>query len=225
MFYYYGRKKQLAHLYPEPKHDLIVEPFAGSAAYSLYGDRWRKDVFLYDLSQDVVDIWKYLLSASLKDLQKLPDLKEGDLLDNFSLSREERLLISFHIRPGAVSSRNKVGRFSRWATGKHYICHSLYKIKHWKIFHGDYKLANHGRATYFLDPPYRESGKHYTVGSLAMDYSEYASWVLGLSGQIIACEGSSHCQYLPFKKLGAHVRNGGMNFHKKKPEYVFVADQ
>ena len=36
MFYYYGRKKQIAKYYPEPKYDTIVEPFAGSAAYSLY---------------------------------------------------------------------------------------------------------------------------------------------------------------------------------------------
>jgi len=33
LFYYLGRKKRLAGLYPELLFDLIVEPFAGSAAY------------------------------------------------------------------------------------------------------------------------------------------------------------------------------------------------
>jgi len=35
MFYYYGRKKQIAKHYPFPNFKAIVEPFAGSAAYSL----------------------------------------------------------------------------------------------------------------------------------------------------------------------------------------------
>lgn len=36
MFYYYGAKNLLSRYYPEPKHDIIIEPFAGSAAYSCY---------------------------------------------------------------------------------------------------------------------------------------------------------------------------------------------
>ena len=40
MFYYLGRKKRVAGKYPDPAFPTIVEPFAGSAAYSLHGDRW-----------------------------------------------------------------------------------------------------------------------------------------------------------------------------------------
>jgi hypothetical protein len=36
MFYYYGAKNLLSRHYPELKHGIIVEPFAGSAAYSCY---------------------------------------------------------------------------------------------------------------------------------------------------------------------------------------------
>lgn len=48
MFYYYGRKKQIAKYYPSPNYSVIVEPFAGSAAYSLYENNWKKDVILIE---------------------------------------------------------------------------------------------------------------------------------------------------------------------------------
>lgn len=53
MFYYYGRKKKIAGLYPEPQHSTIVEPFAGSAAYSLHGGRWRRQVILVERDAEV----------------------------------------------------------------------------------------------------------------------------------------------------------------------------
>ena len=34
----YGRKKQIVKCYPDPNFDSIIEPFAGSAAYSLHED-------------------------------------------------------------------------------------------------------------------------------------------------------------------------------------------
>ena len=44
MFYYYGRKKQIAKYYPKPNFNTIIEPFAGSAAYSLHNDNWKKNM-------------------------------------------------------------------------------------------------------------------------------------------------------------------------------------
>lgn len=35
-FPYYGSKWSLGPLYPAPRHDRIIEPFAGSACYSLH---------------------------------------------------------------------------------------------------------------------------------------------------------------------------------------------
>ncbi len=58
MFYYYGRKKQIARRYPEPAYDIIIEPFAGAAAYALHGDRWQRDVFLIKKDPQVTKIWK-----------------------------------------------------------------------------------------------------------------------------------------------------------------------
>lgn len=39
MWSYYGTKKKIAKYYPSPQYDKIIEPFAGAAQYSLYGDK------------------------------------------------------------------------------------------------------------------------------------------------------------------------------------------
>lgn len=46
MWTYYGTKKRIAKNYPAPIYDTIIEPFAGAAQYSLYGDNWKKKVIL-----------------------------------------------------------------------------------------------------------------------------------------------------------------------------------
>ena len=66
MFSYYGRKRLLAHYYAEPQHDLIVEPFAGSAGYSLHGNRWRKDVLLLDRDTRLVGVWEWLIGEATR---------------------------------------------------------------------------------------------------------------------------------------------------------------
>ncbi len=46
------------NLYPPPKFDKIIEPFAGSARYSL--KYWQKDVTLIDKYEVIVRTWKWL---------------------------------------------------------------------------------------------------------------------------------------------------------------------
>lgn len=219
MFYYYGRKKQIAKHYPAPKFGTIIEPFAGSAAYSLHGNNWENEVTLLDINEPIVGLWNYLKAATVSDIQGLPDVKEGDLLSSFNLCQEERLLMSLHVRPSAVSVRNKVGRFSRWSAGKRYICDNLHKIKHWTVAVGDYMTAHDTVATWFIDPPYREAGVHYTSNTVA--YDDLAKWALSRRGLVISCEGEGHNSYLPFKPL-CTVNNGGMNLAKKSTEFVCV---
>ncbi len=47
MFYYYGRKKRLAKLYPNPEHPHIIEPFAGSGDAGT-GYRWGSKQLDYE---------------------------------------------------------------------------------------------------------------------------------------------------------------------------------
>ena len=66
MFSYYGSKSKIVHLYPTPKMDKIIEPFAGSARYSL--KYWTKDILILDKYSVIIDIWKYLQNASKNDI-------------------------------------------------------------------------------------------------------------------------------------------------------------
>src|SRR5690606_37766424 len=80
MFSYYGSKSKLVHLYPEPRYDHIIEPFAGSARYALrYCDR---QVTLVDACPKICAIWRWLINASIDDVSALPELPQGaDLRD------------------------------------------------------------------------------------------------------------------------------------------------
>ena len=75
MFSYYGSKSKIVQYYPSPTCDKIIEPFAGSARYSLR--YWEKDILLVDKYKEIVDIWNYLQRAGEKDILGLLFLKKG----------------------------------------------------------------------------------------------------------------------------------------------------
>ena len=66
MFSYYGSKSKIVDYYPPPKHKRIIEPFAGSARYSL--KYWQNDVLLVDKYPVIVEVWSYLKNASEADI-------------------------------------------------------------------------------------------------------------------------------------------------------------
>ena len=79
MFSYYGSKSKIVDCYPKPKFDKIIEPFAGSARYSL---KWfDRDVLLVDKYEVIVNTWKWLQGCSPNDIKKLPVMKLGETLD------------------------------------------------------------------------------------------------------------------------------------------------
>jgi hypothetical protein len=202
MFYYLGRKKRLAGSYPEPVHDTIIEPFAGSAAYSLHGERWRRDVIINDINPDTMAVWRYLQTASRKDIELLPELQVGEKLSDYpELSYEERWLISYHINPGANQRSNVVTAFSRWSAGKRYIAANIHKIKHWVLMESDYKAVPDLQATWFIDPPYHATKQYYMASTV--DYTELAAWTMARTGQVIACEqqGATWLPFQPFTSI------------------------
>ena len=201
VFYYLGRKKRLARFYPSPIHDTIIEPFAGSAAYSLHENNWKKNVIINDIAPHTILAWEYLLSATRADILSLPDLKPGDKLSQYKqLSEAELWIIRWHISPGSRPNRKNdtVSRFSQWNAGKRYILNNLHKIKHWTLVKGDYSLLSNKRATWFIDPPYEATQHDYYQSNL--DYVILANWIKSRRGQIIVCE-KAGARWLPFKPL------------------------
>ena len=101
MFSYYGSKWRLAPEYPPSKHHLIIEPFAGSACYSLYwGVAYCNYLFsppnvqLYDKNEKICMIWDYLINAKATEIKALPLLESDEQIPSH-LCDEARYLIGF----------------------------------------------------------------------------------------------------------------------------------
>jgi 16S rRNA G966 N2-methylase RsmD len=200
MFYYYGRKKRIVKYYPKPQNDTIIEPFAGSAAYSMeYFDR---NVILYELNHKIYSVWKYLQQATVGDILDLPLLNKGQSLnsDEFKyLTDPEKWIIGLFLNPGSAVPKKSPGNFCDWNENhRKLLAEELYKIKHWVIKNESYENAPDVEATWFIDPPYQQAGKYYV--NWKVDYEYLGDWCIGRKGQTMVCENEG-ANWLPFEHL------------------------
>jgi hypothetical protein len=204
-----------ARYFPAPQHDIVVEPFAGSAGYSLFYDCRR--VNLFDIDPIVCAVWDYLLKVDPTEILALPDMPEvGDNVDNYSLPQEAKWLIGFWLNRGSSQpkkSRTAFGaRHDRaqllWGRkAKERIISQLPIIENgWTITHGSYDRAADEEATWLIDPPYAEKGKHYRFP--LTDFAPLASWVRTRPGLVIVCE-QHGADWLPFQRLGSFKSTRG----------------
>lgn len=214
MWSYYGSKSNVVNLYPAPKYGRIIEPFAGTARYSLkYFDR---DVLLIDKYDVIVKIWKWLQLCSRQDILKLPRLKEGEKVSDHEFDCEEaKLLMGFLAGQGVEAPRNKAS--ARATThhpnyinySLHRIADNLFKIKHWEIRLGSYDELENETATWFIDPPYQFGGYVYKMSNKGWDYSKLSEWCRSRDGQAIVCE-NTKADWMPFypmAKMRGSVRS------------------
>jgi hypothetical protein len=80
IFPFYGSKWRDAKRYPPPTHGIVIEPFAGSAGYSLW--HAPRKVLLIDADPIIVGVWEYLIGASEAEILALPDLELGQSTDD-----------------------------------------------------------------------------------------------------------------------------------------------
>jgi len=67
---YYGGKFRAAPHYPPPRHETIVEPFAGAAGYACrYPDR---NVILVEKYPVVAELWRYLIAVPSSEVRRIP---------------------------------------------------------------------------------------------------------------------------------------------------------
>lgn len=200
MFPYYGSKSIIVSLYPKPVHGLIVEPFAGSARYAL--KYFERDVILVDKYEPIVKIWRWLQQCSEGDILGLPKLKLGDDIRLINVSEEEKLFLGMLAGVSGASPRFKVSPFAAIQNGRknqlRRIAGQLFKIRHWKIEHGDFKNIENKIATWFIDPPYQFGGNGYVCSKV--DYSFLAHWARNRNGQVIVCE-NTKADWMPFSPL------------------------
>lgn len=208
-FTYYGGKYRVAPKYPTPRHDLIVEPFAGAAGYSLLHHDRR--VRLVDLDENIVQTWDYLIRADESEIAALPDIAADQTVDDLDVPAEARLLIGWWLNKGSASPKRKPSTFmTRYPEGGPYwservrarIVAQQFRIRHWTVEHGSYADLDNPDATWFVDPPYELAGRHYRHGSDGIDYTHLAQWCQSRAGQVIACEADA-ASWLPFEHLAA----------------------
>lgn len=203
MFSYYGSKSKIVQYYPQPTHDKIIEPFAGSARYSLR--YWEKDVLLVDKYKVIVNIWHYLQRASQKDILGLPRLEVRQDLRDFNLSEIEKSFMGFLVNSGKATPGNRVSnnisnKYKTIDFQLKKISENLHKIKHWKIIHGSYEDLANEQATWFIDPPYQFGGHSYKESNKNLDFNLLANWCKSRNGQVIVCE-NTKATWMNFKPV------------------------
>jgi site-specific DNA-adenine methylase len=223
MFSYYGSKENIVDHYPHPRHDMIIEPFAGSARYAL--KHWQKDVILVDRFKVIIDIWKYLQACTAAEIWDLPVIEAGKSVKDYRWDSQAQCdLMGFIIQYGSTHPGRMPGA-KMDAGGRHYhrnhlnftkgrIVENLHKIKHWDIRHGDFRDIPNQKATWFIDPPYVTGGQKYKYHKV--DYGSLAKWSLQREGQIIVCE-NGKADWLPFKPF--RENNGSKG---KRQEVIYT---
>lgn len=206
MWSYYGSKEGIKRIYPKPMHSSIIEPFAGTAKYSLL--YWDRDVTLVDKYEVLIRIWKWLQVAAPSDINALPKrVAPGFKLDDIKYDCEEaRLLFGFLIGKGAerprltAADRVTVDRPTAISFSIRKIIANMPKIKHWKIVHGSYLELDNRKATWFIDPPYQFGGDAYVCSNRHINYDLLAPWCMNRLGQVIVCE-NTKASWMDFKPI------------------------
>lgn len=204
MWSYYGSKTNIVKLYPKPKFDRIIEPFAGTARYAL--EYFEHDVLLVDKYEVITKIWQWLQKCSPNDILTLPRFKAGDNINDFKYDCEEqRYLVGFLVGFGFTNPRKTATpRLRHRPNAMNYtikkIAQQLWKIKHWEIRSGSFEEIENQKATWFIDPPYQFGGHAYKCSNKYIDYSFLKTWCLSRSGQIIVCE-NSKATWMDFKPM------------------------
>lgn len=210
MFKYYGGKWKLAKYYGPPRRDLVVEPFAGSACYSLY---WNcRNVKLYDKDDEVCQLWDYLINCSENDIKALPDWIEN-INELFELKyAEERLIVRWlylctpkktpRTTDLAFYKRHRHYRKDFWGYHtKQRILRAKPLIADWSIDCCSYEDIPNTEAHWHIDPPYNSKpGQQYRHNSKSIDYNHLAEWSKERLGEVDVCE-KEGADWLPFRQL------------------------
>lgn len=171
----FGAKYRVARHLGPPRGDEVVEPFAGSACYSLF---WEpKRVSLYDKDDDTCLSWDWLINCSVADVMRLPaPIRSNEewlaLPDGprqviywncgFAQPRVGRNLPPWYLhyintgeRTGAMLGNNK---WRSWdESNRALIARQRPKLDKWTFEQLDYRDIPLRRAHWHVDPPY--SGK------------------------------------------------------------------
>lgn len=233
MFYYYGAKMALAPHYPRPRHRTIVEPFAGSAAYSVrcLTEGTADAAILRDTDPRVVAMWTRLLTMTPEQVLALPLLEVGQ-----STTDPLAMTVAASNSWGGARRLTVTDRMAlRWPTMLRNIAAALpYVAGRVTIELGDYTTARQsGPATYFVDPPYQtvaldgtpmpggKRGNGYAGGTRSLDFRALGEWCQTLNGHVIAVD-HADADWLPFKPFRGQ-RSTATHLGRKNLEGIWTS--
>lgn len=224
-FTYFGGKWRIARHYPSPKRKTVIEPFAGSAGYSLHYPHLK--VHLYDKDPIICGVWDYLIKAKESEILSLP-LEVIDLRET-KLPQESKWLIGFWLNKGHVSPCNMPSKWMRdkWRPNSFWgeairsrIASQLQHIRHWTVQNKSYAEIENQDATWFVDPPYQVSGISYRFNDV--DFSHLGEWCQSRHGQVVVCE-QDGAAWLPFIDFRTVKALEGKKGAKKSREVVWLS--
>lgn len=224
-FSYMGSKWNLAKRYGNPRHELVIEPFAGSAAYSLYHNVER--AILYDANPVIVGMWNYLIGVDEDEIMSLP--LDFDSLEDENIRQEAKHLIGFWCgksRTTPAKHRSAWGREYRhdprcrvWGEAvRKRVAGSLSGIRKWECHCLSFEQIPNMAAHWFVDPPYQVQGKHYPFNKI--NFSELAEWCRTRTGFTQVCENGG-ADWLPFQHFHHARGTNGKNRTGKSHEVVW----
>lgn len=206
MFSYFGSKARLAPTYQAPAYDLIIEPFAGAAGYSMYWLQQRSDLrcLLIDSDPLVVEMWNMLLAMGPAELWEYPVPEVGT-------RSTDLVYCAASVAGNAWMMRSRGGDFpiTEWlARGfrrrREQMATVLSAVRgRVECRIGDYRIAPDVDATWFIDPPYQLDGVGYSQANRFIDFPAVGEWCRSRPGQVIVCE-SSGADWMDFQP---HVTN------------------
>lgn len=224
-FSYYGSKSKLAHLYPEPKVNLVVEPFAGAGCYS-WLHRKNRQVWLNDLDARTHSIWSFLTDEDALDMLNyyLPDddtikpgMKvSGDVLPETDASCYQltglREICRAEANQGTQGGKGVHDQITSmgakcWKV-KRKLLEVIPEVVDWHITNLNYTDMQNVYATWFIDPPYNNpAGKRYRQSNI--NYAELAAYCQSRRGQTIVCEnaGATWLPFTPMKHNRVSIRS------------------
>lgn len=152
-FSYYGSKYRLCQtgFYPKSKMgNIVVEPFAGSACYSIYHE--PEIAILIDKNPTIIGVWNYLINAQEADILELPTNLDDfeSLLDMKNYFNNSAIdLIGFWVGKGKTTPVHHITKWWKkyhsekccrvWNEyTKQRIIKQLPKIRNWHAFLNNY---------------------------------------------------------------------------------------
>lgn len=225
---YYGGKWRSAPRYPTPRHNTLVEPFAGAAGYATRHHRCR--VVLVERDPVVADLWRWLIQSSEDEVRALP-LDVPTTVRDLGLAPGPSALIGFWLNKGAASPMQSPSKWMRAGTHaasfwgrevRERIATQVGAIRHWTVIEGSYEDAPDEEATWYVDPPYQRAGVHYR--RKITDYPALGAWCRTRRGQTIVCE-EVGADWLPFRHFGTFKANESRTGGKRCAEAIWLSDE